>query len=68
MRFCGDILVVIFANKVDLVDESKLDHTEIQNIVKDNNFLGYYITSVKTVQGVWEVFNDIIDDLYVKYK
>ncbi|UCD02250.1 MAG: GTP-binding protein [Promethearchaeota archaeon] len=67
-QHCEDIPIVIFANKVDLVDEKNLDESKIQEIVNKYNFLGYYITSAKTGQGVVEAFNTIIDKLYQKYK
>jgi len=63
-RFCGDIPIVVFGNKCDLVNENELELFEIENIVKKHNFLGYYITSAKTGQGVYEAFNDIIEKLY----
>ena len=56
-QFCGEIPVVVFANKVDLVNENSLDTSGIQNLVKERNFLGYYITSAKTGQGLDEAFN-----------
>ena len=67
-KYCGDIPVVLFANKVDLVEENDLDIDEIQNIVNKHNFLGYYITSAKTGQGVIDAFNAIINELYHKFK
>jgi len=53
---------------VDLVEENSLDNSIIQEVVNERNFLGYYITSAKTGVGVIEVFNEIIDKLYHKYK
>ncbi len=64
IQFCGNIPVVLFANKVDLVDENNLDQPNIQGVVNDLNFLGYYITSAKTGQGVIDAFNTLIDKLY----
>ncbi|MFW9772852.1 MAG: Rab family GTPase [Promethearchaeota archaeon] len=66
--YCEDIPIVLFANKVDLIDENDLESTEIQRVVKDRNFLGYYLTSAKTGRGVYEAFNVIIENLYFKYK
>jgi Ras-related protein Rab-23 len=63
-KHCGNIPVVLFANKVDLVNVDNLTETEIQELVKDHNFLGYYITSAKTGEGVIEAFNTIIEKLY----
>ncbi|MFX1320523.1 MAG: Rab family GTPase [Promethearchaeota archaeon] len=68
IQFCGEIPIVIFANKVDLIKEDSLDHSGIQEIVKKRNFLGYYITSAKTGQGVHEAFNSLIENLYYKHK
>jgi len=67
-KHCGDIPVVLFANKVDLIEEDNLDNTKIQEVVKERDFLGYYLTSAKTGQGVHEAFNTIIEKLYYKYK
>ncbi|MFX1386616.1 MAG: Rab family GTPase [Promethearchaeota archaeon] len=65
---CGNIPVVLFANKVDLVDEKSLNTTKIQKLVNEHNFLKYFITSAKTGQGVIEAFNTIIEHLYFKFK
>jgi small GTP-binding protein len=67
-QFCGNIPVVMFANKVDLIDENSIDHSELQEVVGKQNFIGYYITSAKTGQGVINAFNAIIDVLYDKFK
>ncbi|MFX1498928.1 MAG: Rab family GTPase [Promethearchaeota archaeon] len=67
-KYCGIIPVVIFANKVDLVNQNDLNEIEVKKLVKDNSFLGHYITSAKTGQGVIEAFNAIIKKLYYKYK
>ncbi|MHA1477724.1 MAG: Rab family GTPase [Promethearchaeota archaeon] len=56
-QFCGEIPVVLFANKVDLINEQNLDKTKIQKLVKELNFLGYYITSAKTGQGLDDAFD-----------
>ena len=58
----------MFANKVDLVNENNLNELEIQKLVKEYNFLGYYITSAKTGRGVIEAFNALIEKLYYKNK
>ncbi|MFW9972110.1 MAG: Rab family GTPase [Candidatus Odinarchaeota archaeon] len=65
---CGNIPVVIFANKIDLINESDLDTSRIQLITNKLNLLNYYITSAKSGQGVNEAFNTIIEKLYYKSK
>jgi small GTP-binding protein len=67
-KYCGDIPIVVFANKVDLIEENNLDKMNIQEVVKERDFLGYYLTSAKTGQGVHEAFNVIIEKLYDMYK
>ncbi|NVM46759.1 MAG: GTP-binding protein [Candidatus Lokiarchaeota archaeon] len=62
-QFCGYIPIVLFANKVDLINEDEIDHPKIQKIVKKNKFLSYYITSTKTGQGVHNAFDTIIENL-----
>ena len=67
-KYCGNVPVVLFANKVDLVEENDLDISKIQNIVNKQNLLSYYLTSAKTGQGVIDAFNAIINELYYKSK
>ena len=62
-QYCGEIPVVVFANKVDLISENSLDTVGIQNLVKERNFLGYYITSAKTGQGLDEAFNALSKEI-----
>ncbi len=67
-NFCGDIPVIIFANKVDLIEENNLDTFKIQQIVKNRGFFMYCITSAKTGQGVNDAFNALIQHLYDQHK
>jgi len=67
-KYCDDIPVVLFANKVDLIEKINFDISKIEELVKNNNFLNYYITSAMTGEGVIEAFNVIIEKLYLKYK
>jgi small GTP-binding protein len=67
-KFCGDIPIILFANKVDLIDEVNINDSEIEKMVKENNFLGYYLTSAKTGENVHDAFNTIIEKLYYKSK
>jgi small GTP-binding protein len=62
-KYCESIPIVLFANKVDLVEENDLEIQKIQDIVNNLNLLGYYITSAKTGKGVLEAFNAIIREL-----
>jgi len=59
-QYCGDIPVIIFANKVYLINEQSLEKVNIQNLVKEQNFLCYYLTSAKTGRGLDDSFNALI--------
>jgi small GTP-binding protein len=67
-KHCGEIPMVLFGNKVDLVEEESLDLTKVKDFVKKNGFLGYYLTSAKTGKRVHDAFNAIINELYYKSK
>ncbi len=67
-KYCGDVPVVLFTNKADLVKIDSIKTIVIQKLVKKYNFLGYFTTSAKTGQGVIEAFNAIIEKLYFKYR
>ena len=67
-KYCGDIPIVLFGNKIDLVDDDELDESKVEEIVDKRDFLGYYKTSAKTGNGVYKAFQAIIKDLYEKYK
>lgn len=67
-KYCGDIPIVLFGNKIDLVDDKSLNNENIQKLVKERSFLGYYLTSAKTGVGVFKAFQAIIKELYNKYK
>ncbi len=67
-KHCGDIPVVLFGNKVDLVEENTLDDEEALEIVKKRNFIGYFRTSAKTGEKVTQAFHTIIKKLHREYR
>ena len=67
-QFCGEIPIVLFANKVDLIEKNSTNTIQIQEIVHKYNLLRYFITSAKTGECVIDAFNAIIEKLYYKYK
>ena len=68
IKYCGDLPVVLFGNKIDLVKKGELENKKVDDLMKKRNFLGYYKTSAKTGSGVYEAFQAIIKELYNKYK
>ncbi len=68
IKYCGNIPIILFANKVDLVEESNLNFSNIQTLTNKNDFLEYYITSAKTGKGVIKAFSAIIENLYYKFR
>lgn len=67
-EYCGDIPIVLFANKADLVDGDDLDRSKFKEVTDNNGFHNYYVTSALTGEGVIEAFNDLINTLYKKFK
>ena len=67
LQHCGDVPVVLFANKSDLISADQVDHAQIQSIVEREKLNGYYVTSAKTGEGVLKAFDAIIQNLYEKY-
>jgi len=67
-KYCGDIPVLLFGNKVDLVDEKNLDDKKVFKLIKKRNIDGYYRTSAKTGAGVVQAFHTLIKKLHSKGK
>ncbi|NHJ20702.1 MAG: GTP-binding protein [Candidatus Lokiarchaeota archaeon] len=67
-KYCGNIPIILFGNKIDLISEHSIESEKIKEIVDKRHFLGYYKTSAKTGSGVYEAFQAIIKNLYEKYK
>ena len=65
-QFCGNIPLVLFANKVDLIKQEDIKYNEINEVIEKYQFLGYYLTSAKTGEGVIDAFNTLINELYVR--
>ena len=68
IHFCGDIPVILFANKVDLIKKENLSLSKMEKFVEKRNLLGYYLTSAKTGESVNDAFHAIIRELYCKFK
>ncbi|KKK94297.1 hypothetical protein LCGC14_2684280 [marine sediment metagenome] len=63
--------MVLFGNKIDLVDEASLDggnsrdNANVEQFAKDNKFIGYYKTSALTGDGVIDAFKVLVKKLYM---
>jgi GTPase SAR1 family protein len=67
-KYTGELPIVLFGNKIDLINKEELEDQNIKDIVEEKGFLGYYKTSAKTGNGVYKAFQAIIKELYNKYK
>ena len=67
-KYCGNIPIMLFGNKIDLVTDEELYASKVKEIVDTRDFLGYYKTSAKTGNGVFKAFQSIIKDLYERFK
>ncbi|MFX0004470.1 MAG: Rab family GTPase [Candidatus Hodarchaeota archaeon] len=72
-KHCGNIPIVLFGNKVDLVDDGQLASNPniatsdaiVDQFAKENRFVGYYKTSALTGQGVTDAFKALVRKLYM---
>ncbi|MFX1339294.1 MAG: Rab family GTPase [Promethearchaeota archaeon] len=76
-RNCGRLPIMLFGNKIDLVTnidtivknkENPKSNYNVDILMKDYNFLGYYLTSALSGQGVNQAFNILANKLYQIYK
>ena len=73
-KYCGDIPIALFGNKVDLVDENELVSNEekvnldfnVEKFVNEHDIIEYFKTSALTGQGVIEAFQKLVRELYFK--
>ena len=74
---CGFLPIIIFGNKIDLVKDiqaivqDKNNPKSIDNVnqmMKGWNFIGYYLTSALSGQGVKQAFSVLSEKLYEIYK
>ena len=73
-KYCGDIPIALFGNKVDLINENDLISNEdtvnsdfnVGKFVNENGILEYFKTSALTGQGVIEAFQKLVRELYFK--
>ncbi|KKM68859.1 hypothetical protein LCGC14_1456730 [marine sediment metagenome] len=70
-KHCPNIPMILFGNKIDLVDEASLDdgsprgNANVEQFAKDNKFIGYYKTSALTGGGVIDAFKVLVKKLYM---
>ncbi len=69
------IPIVLFGNKIDLIDRESLNKSDktssnsnVDNLKKKYTFDGYYLTSALTGEGVTDAFRELIRKLYDKFK
>jgi small GTP-binding protein len=67
-KFCGKIPIILLGNKVDLIDKNILDESRVLKLTRKREFLGHFLTSALTGEGVVEAFQAITNELYYKYK
>ncbi len=73
-KYCGDIPIAIFGNKIDLISENDLSSNKdkinsdrnVGKFIDDHNLIGYFKTSALTGKGVIEAFQKLVRELYFK--
>jgi len=76
-KHCGFIPIILFGNKIDLVNDiDKLvmnkdypkSNYNVDKMMKGWNFLGYYLTSALTGDGVKQAFTILSEKLFSIYR
>lgn len=65
-KYCGDVPLFLFANKVDLIDNNNLNDINLQVVTIKYNFTNYYKTSIRNGRNVIQAFDEIAELLYNK--
>ncbi|NVM16173.1 MAG: GTP-binding protein [Candidatus Lokiarchaeota archaeon] len=73
-KYCGDIPIALFGNKVDLINENDLISNKdkvnsdfnVGKFVNEHDIIEYFKTSALTGQGVIEAFQKLVRKLYYK--
>ena len=65
-KYCGNIPIVLFGNKADLVDGNNINEENIQKLIKKQKFLDWFKTSAKTGEGLIDGFHAILKSLIEK--
>ena len=76
MKTCGTLPVILFGNKIDLIDKDSLVKNKEKPTSNYNvdilrgkyNFADYYLTSALSGEGVTKAFQALIRRLYQAYK
>jgi small GTP-binding protein len=74
IKYCGEIPIALFGNKVDLINENDLISNKedinsdfnVENLLNEHDLTGYFKTSALTGQGVIEAFQKLVRELYYK--
>jgi len=71
-KYCGDIPVALFGNKIDLINDNELISNEdkvdsdfnVGKFVNEHDIIEYFKTSALTEKGVIESFQKLVRELY----
>ncbi|HUY01081.1 MAG TPA: Rab family GTPase [Candidatus Deferrimicrobium sp.] len=61
--FCGAIPFILLGNKLDLIEQRKVEREEVQTFIQKYN-IPYFETSAKTGENVVDLFNNIIKTIH----
>ena len=75
IKYCGDIPIALFGNKIDLIDLEELvankeiinSDDNVENFTNEHDLIGYFKTSALTGHGVIDAFQKLVRELYFKF-
>ncbi len=67
-KFCGNIPILLWGIDYDTNNDINIDDIIVQDLVREQDFLGYYKVNLNAGDNVYNSFHTIILNLYEKYK
>ena len=68
MEMTGNIPTIVVGNKIDLKEYVKIEKENLEEMAKEINAVAVFESSAKTGENVQEIFQELTEQIKVKYK